>query len=115
MVKKIDKKIVGYKVATEESKAAAAAEAARIATPAESAEQMHKAEVVRMHESVKRPDMLVGSTYKVKTPVTDHAMYITVNDIILNGRRASCSVPSFRMMSLTVMYMAWSVTGVLTL
>jgi len=28
--------------------------------------------------------MLVGSTYKVKTPNTDHAMYITINDIILN-------------------------------
>ncbi|MEM9388501.1 MAG: NrdJb, partial [Pseudomonadota bacterium] len=43
-----------------------------------------KAEVIRMHESVDRPDMLIGSTYKVKTPVSDHAMYVTINDIILN-------------------------------
>ena len=28
--------------------------------------------------------MLIGSTYKVKTPVSDHAMYVTINDIILN-------------------------------
>ena len=28
--------------------------------------------------------MLVGSTYKVKTPMSDHAMYVTINDIILN-------------------------------
>ena len=28
--------------------------------------------------------MLRGSTYKVKTPVDDHAMYVTINDIILN-------------------------------
>jgi hypothetical protein len=28
--------------------------------------------------------MLVGSTYKVKTPVSDHAMYVTINDIVLN-------------------------------
>ena len=78
MVKKLDGKITGYQVKTAES------EEARIATAQENAEQVKKAEVVRMHESVQRPDMLVGSTYKVKTPVTEHAMYITINDIILN-------------------------------
>ena len=78
MVRKIEGKIAGYKVVDP------AAEEARIATEQEVVEQQRKAEVVRMHESVKRPDMLVGSTYKVKTPVTEHAMYITVNDIILN-------------------------------
>ena len=71
MVKKIDAKITGYQVKTAEM------DEPRIATPEESAEQLKKAEVVRMHESVQRPDMLVGSTYKVKTPVTEHAMYIT--------------------------------------
>ena len=81
MVKKIEKKIVGYKVATPEDEKAAEA---RIATEQESAEQEAKSNVVRMHESVQRPDMLVGSTYKVKTPVTEHAMYITINDIVLN-------------------------------
>jgi hypothetical protein len=78
MVKKIEKKITGYKVKTAE------VEEPRVATPEENAAEQKKAEVVRMHESVKRPDMLVGSTYKVKTPVTEHAMYITINDIILN-------------------------------
>lgn len=78
MVKKIESKITGFKVKTEE------VEAMRVATPEESEAHMQKAEVVRMHESVQRPDMLVGSTYKVKTPVTEHAMYITINDIILN-------------------------------
>lgn len=78
MVKKISGKITGYQVKTAEQ------EEARIATEAESAAEQQKAEVVRMHESVQRPDMLVGSTYKVKTPVTEHAMYITINDIILN-------------------------------
>ena len=37
-----------------------------------------------MHEKLERPEMLVGSTYKVKTPVSDHAMYVTINDIVLN-------------------------------
>ena len=27
---------------------------------------------------------LSGSTYKIKTPLSDHAMYLTINDIILN-------------------------------
>lgn len=78
MVKKITAKITGYQVKTAEQ------EQARLATEAEFQEQKRLAEVVHMHESVQRPDMLVGSTYKVKTPVTEHAMYITINDIILN-------------------------------
>jgi hypothetical protein len=28
--------------------------------------------------------VLVGSTYKIKTPQSEHALYITINDIILN-------------------------------
>ncbi|HAU67563.1 MAG TPA: NrdJb [Gammaproteobacteria bacterium] len=77
MVKQIKGKITGYAVKSAE-------EQARIATALENEAQLKKADVVRMHESVKRPEMLVGSTYKVKTPVTEHAMYITINDIILN-------------------------------
>ena len=78
MVKKITGKIAGYKVFSAEQ------EEARLATETEVLEQQRLAEVVHMHESVQRPEMLVGSTYKVKTPVTEHAMYITINDIILN-------------------------------
>ena len=77
MVKQIKGKITGYAVKTAE-------EQARVATALENEAELKKAEVVRMHESVQRPEMLVGSTYKVKTPVTEHAMYITINDIILN-------------------------------
>jgi len=78
MVKKIDKKIVGYSVQDAEAQVAAAAEA-------EAVEKKEKeSNVIRMHESVQRPEMLVGSTYKVKTPMSEHAMYITINDIILN-------------------------------
>jgi hypothetical protein len=47
-------------------------------------ERRPKGEVIRMHEKLERPDLLLGSTYKVKTPVSDHAMYITINDIVLN-------------------------------
>jgi hypothetical protein len=37
-----------------------------------------------MHEKVSRPEELSGNTYKIKTPLSDHALYLTINDIILN-------------------------------
>ncbi len=37
-----------------------------------------------MHESVERPETLVGSTYKIKSPLFEHALYVTINDIVLN-------------------------------
>ncbi len=42
------------------------------------------AEIIQMHEKVERPDMLLGSTYKIKTPQSEHALYITINDVVLN-------------------------------
>jgi hypothetical protein len=78
---KIDKKIVGYAVkqAVGKDAAAVAPEPRR-----EGAADTGRAEVIRMHEKLERPEMLIGSTYKVKTPVSDHAMYVTINDIVLN-------------------------------
>ncbi len=39
-----------------------------------------------MHETVLRPERLMGTTYKLKTPehVSEHSLFITINDIILN-------------------------------
>src|SRR5690606_22668869 len=81
MAIKIEKKITKYAVAKPDDKPAVppAAPAA-----AKAAEKTERAQVIQMHEKLERPDMLIGSTYKVKTPVSDHAMYITINDIILN-------------------------------
>ena len=76
---KIDKKIVGYAV----NQPAAEAKETRPEITRESGGS-DRAEVIRMHEKLERPEMLIGSTYKVKTPVSDHAMYVTINDIILN-------------------------------
>ena len=76
---KIDKKIVGYAVKKPDDKA----EKPKVDLVREGTEA-GRAEVIRMHEKLERPEMLVGSTYKVKTPVSDHAMYVTINDIILN-------------------------------
>jgi hypothetical protein len=75
MVRKIEQKIVGYKVlkedASQDETAAAGPEA-------------EDAKVVQLHEKLERPEMLVGSTYKIKTPLSEHALYVTINDIILN-------------------------------
>jgi hypothetical protein len=37
---------------------------------------------------VERPDTLVGSTFKVKSPLFEHALYVTINDIVLNAGTA---------------------------
>ncbi len=76
---KIEKKITGYAVAKPDTEEKAA-------KPEYKREDggTKRAEVIRMHEKLERPEMLIGSTYKVKTPISDHAMYVTVNDIVLN-------------------------------
>src|SRR5690606_25166963 len=39
----------------------------------------------QMHEKLERPEVLRGSTYKIKTPLSNHALYITINDVLLNA------------------------------
>jgi len=65
MVKKIEKKIVGYSVLNDKN-------------------DVPKAEVVQLGEPLERPENIRGTTYKVKTPVTEHALYITINDVVMN-------------------------------
>jgi hypothetical protein len=76
---KVDKKIVGYAVNQPEAQEKQAKREFK-----REGGGGDRAEVIRMHEKLERPEMLVGSTYKVKTPISDHAMYVTINDIILN-------------------------------
>ena len=45
------------------------------------------ADVVYISEPLSRPEALEGQTYKVKWPDSEHAIYITVNDLLLNGHR----------------------------
>jgi hypothetical protein len=79
---KIETKIVGYEVVKEEEEAAALAGA-----QAET-EERKSAKIIHMTEQIARPEgmeALEGSTYKIKTPLDDHAMYVTINDMILNA------------------------------
>jgi len=43
--------------------------------------------VVYMTKPLDRPEVLLGQTYKIKWPDSDHAFYITINDIEADGRR----------------------------
>jgi ribonucleoside-diphosphate reductase alpha chain len=43
--------------------------------------------VVYMTQPLSRPESLPGQTYKIKWPDGEHAMYITINDVIQDGRR----------------------------
>lgn len=41
-----------------------------------------------VHERLPRPQTLHGTTYKIKTPLHEHALYVTINDIVLNAGTA---------------------------
>ncbi|MBL6840389.1 MAG: adenosylcobalamin-dependent ribonucleoside-diphosphate reductase [Rhodobacteraceae bacterium] len=44
-------------------------------------------EVIYMSEPLERPNTLDGNTYKLRWPDSEHAIYVTINDIIVNGQR----------------------------
>ena len=66
MAIKVEKNITGYEVVRDDSDSAP------------------ESNVIQMHEKLQRPEILLGSTYKIKTPLTEHALYVTINDIVLN-------------------------------
>jgi hypothetical protein len=77
MTIKIGNRITGYAVASPDQPAPAP-------RPATSAQSPPGAEIIQMHEKVERPDVLLGSSYKIKSPLFEHALYVTINDIVLN-------------------------------
>jgi len=64
---KITKKIVGYEVLSNKDKT-----------------KKNEPQLERMNEHVARPQHLIGSTYKIKTPLSPYSLYVTINDVILN-------------------------------
>jgi len=70
----IAKKIVGYKVKDTKEQEQAASNSEKDLSDA----------IESMSENISRPETLRGSTYKIKTPLSEHALYITINDIVLN-------------------------------
>jgi hypothetical protein len=81
MTFKINQKITGYKVVDKST--------TEPSTPESTIEVMN--------EFITRPDFLIGTTYKIKTPQSEHAMYITINDMILNEGTADESKHPYEM------------------
>jgi len=75
MVRKIDKKISKASV-VDVNEDSGETDKLQAAEPVDN--------VVHMHEKLQRPPVLSGSTYKIKTPLSEHALYVTINDIVLN-------------------------------
>jgi len=55
--------------------------------PAQAKPTADGAEVVYLSDPLDRPAALEGATYKLKWPGSEHALYITVNDIVIAGHR----------------------------
>lgn len=75
MAKKITQHIVGFEVIDTHNP---------INNPILDASLETQVDIEHLHEKVNRPELLEGATYKIKTPLSDHALYITINDIVLN-------------------------------
>lgn len=71
--KVVDSKIVSYKIKSADEP-----------VPAESPKPQSGPKPVEMNEAVSRPEFLLGTTYRMKPPVVENAMYITINNVILN-------------------------------
>jgi len=69
MTTKIEKQITAYEVVRPEG-------------------NTEDSKVTHIAPLLERDDILEGSTYKIKTPMTDHAMYITINDVLINAGTA---------------------------
>ncbi len=81
MAKKIESSIVDYEVVR--SKDQEEPEAAS-GSAAEGGSAAGDSLIQDMHEHIERPEALEGRTYKIKTPLSEHALYVTINDVILN-------------------------------
>ena len=55
--------------------------------PVKPVDQGDSGALVYLTQPLDRPEALEGSTYKVHWPESDHAIYITLNDIVQDGRR----------------------------
>ncbi|MBI1170139.1 adenosylcobalamin-dependent ribonucleoside-diphosphate reductase [bacterium] len=55
--------------------------------PAEAPQTAKAGEVVYLSDPLDRPAALEGQTYKIKWPGSEHALYITINDILIAGHR----------------------------
>lgn len=89
MAVKIQKPIVDYRVIkVAKGDASVIPATAESSAPKENenliAELASISNVIHMHERFPRPERLKGRTYKIKTPLSEHALYVTINDMLVN-------------------------------
>jgi ribonucleoside-diphosphate reductase alpha chain len=79
--------ITGAVLRTEPTKDTSQSELPLDPPPARHNDPFEAGGVVYMTQPLDRPGVLPGSTYKVRWPESDHAIYITINDVIQDSRR----------------------------
>ena len=62
-------------------------DAPEVVTSSDEEPQHPHGDVIYMSEPLDRPKALEGATYKLKWPDSEHAIYLTINDIIVGGHR----------------------------
>lgn len=80
MTIRIDQKIVQWDIIASPKQQAANESAMQDSSP----QGENREAILHMHEKVQRPEVLFGCTYKIMTPLSEHAIYVTINDMILN-------------------------------
>jgi ribonucleoside-diphosphate reductase alpha chain len=79
--------ITGAVLETKPAEPKAQAELPLAAPPPKPKDVFEAGGVVYMTRPLDRPEALPGQTYKLRWPESDHALYITINDVIQDGRR----------------------------
>ena len=88
-MREITQKIIGFSVKTQQGDALAPETTPELSRPETGTGTGTgtgiEIEMTEMNEGISRPDILLGSTYKIaKSPASEHAMYVTINDIVLD-------------------------------
>jgi ribonucleoside-diphosphate reductase alpha chain len=79
--------VTGAVLETKKEEAPAQAELPLSGQPVRPRDSFEAGAIVHLTQPLNRPEELPGATYKIRWPDSDHAMYITLNDIIQDGRR----------------------------
>jgi ribonucleoside-diphosphate reductase alpha chain len=79
--------ITGAVLETKPAEAKAQAELPLATPQARPKDPFEAGGVIYMTRPLDRPEALPGQTYKLRWPESDHALYITINDVIQDGRR----------------------------
>ena len=84
MALRIEEKIVGFGLVDNASSESSSSEVPPAALPNPKDMDPTATALETMSEALERQEELTGSTYKIKPPTLNHAIYVTINDIVLN-------------------------------